>query len=239
MNNSFDIHRFVKLVRHDVRRCSPRSSTLGASLIGMLWFVPMMVLTGGLIGQAYGAGYRVMMAGSISLLLSAMIPIQLYANVGRKHKRGDIYFAMLPASKLEKYLSIALLSMVLVPLAMLTVNVVIDTLLTAVHMPFYHKYMWQASIGQWVCSPMLCSSVVAFVGSTLGFIYANAVQNKAWRYMLCFLLCIWIMAGFYGGILVFIEVENRAILWGIVIAQVLLAILMGFLGWNKMNKISY
>jgi hypothetical protein len=38
---------------------------------------------------------------------------------------------------------------------------------------------------------------------------------------------------------VFIEVENRAILWGIVIAQVLLAILMGFLGWNKMKKMSY
>ncbi len=239
MNNSFDIHRFGKLVRHDVRRCSPRFSTFGASLIGMLWFVPSMVLLEGVIGQGYGAGYRIMMAGSITLLLAAMIPIQLYANVGRNHKRGDIYFAMLPASKLEKYLSIALLSMVIVPLAMLTVNVAIDTLLTAVHMPFYHKYMWQASIGQWISFPMLCNCVVAFVGPTLGFIYANAIRNKVWRYTLCFMLCIWIMASLFGGILVFIEVENRAILWGIVIAQVLLATLMGFLGWNKMNKMSY
>ena len=239
MNNSFDIHRFGKLVRHDVRHCSPRFSTFGASLIGMLWFVPVMVLFNGVTGQSCGVGYRLIMAAGISLCWATMIPMQLYANVGRKHKRGDIYFAMLPASKWEKYLSIALLSVVIVPFALLAFNLALDTLLTAVHMPFYHKYMWQADLGRIVNLPMLCNCVVAFVGPTLGFIYANAIRSKGWRTVLCFLLFIWLFASLYGGVVIFMEVENRLALWVIVAAQALLAVIMGFLGWNKMNKMSY
>ena len=239
MNNSFDIHRFGKLVWHDVRRCSPRFSTFGASLIFMLWFVPVMVLFSGVTGQDCGAGYRLVMAGGMSLSMSSLIPMQLYANVGRKHKRGDVYFAMLPASKWEKYLSIALLSLVIAPLAMITYNVAIDTLLTAVHVPFYHKYMWQSGACQYFNLPMTVNCVVAFSGPTLGFIYANAIRSKGWRAALCFLLWIWMFASLYGGVIIFHELENTLSMWVIIAAQVLLAVLMGFLGWNKMKKIGY
>ena len=239
MNNSFDIKRFGRLVWHDVRHCSPRYSAFGTTLVGMLWFVPGMVLFEGVTGQVCGVGYRIAMAAGISLSWASQVPMQLYLNVGRKMKRGDIYFAMLPASKLEKYLSIALLSIVIAPLALLLLNVAIDTLLTAVHMPFYHKYMWQANLGQWVTLPMLCNCVVAFVGPTLGFIYANAIRGKGWRAVLCILLWIWLFASMYGGVIVFHELENAASMWVIVATQFLLAILLGFLGWNKMKKIGY
>ena len=239
MNNSFDIHRFWKLVLHDVRRCSPRISPFGSSLIFMLWFVPGMVLINGVTGQLNGAGYRIIMAVGMPLVMSSLLPTQLYANVARKKKRGDVYFAMLPASKCEKYLSIALLSMVIAPSVMIAYNVLLDTLLTAVHMPFYHKYMWQADILQWLNFPMLCNSVVAFVGPTLGFIFANTIRKKAWLALLCFTLWIWMMGSLYGGVILFNELENEVIMWGIVVAQVLLAILMGFLGWNRMKKIGY
>ena len=69
MNNSFDIHRFWKLVLHDVRRCSPRISPFGSSLIFMLWFVPGMVLINGVTGQLNGAGYRIIMAVFMSLFV--------------------------------------------------------------------------------------------------------------------------------------------------------------------------
>ena len=239
MNNSFDIHRFGKLVWHDVRHCSPRFSTLGTSLLGILWFVPVMILVNGITGQTCGVGYRLIMVAGISLVMASMIPMQLYANVGRKQKRGDIYFAMLPASKWEKYLSIALLSIVIVPFVLIAFNVALDTLLTAVHMPFYHKYMWQADLGQWINIPMLCNGMVAFVGPTLGFIYANAIRGKGWRSVSCFLLCLWLMGSMFGGVVLFNELENKVILWGIVAVQVLLAILLGFLGWDKMNKMGY
>lgn len=239
MNNTFDIHRFGKLVRHDVRRFSPRFGASGASLVFILWFVPAMVLTQGLIGQDTGVGYRIMMVFVMSLGESSLIPIQLYASVARKKKRGDFYFAMLPASKCEKYLSIALLSLVIAPSVMIAYNVVLDTLLTAVHMPFYHKYMWQVNFNQWLSLPFLCNCVVAFVGPTLGFIYANAIRNKGWRIVLCSILGIWLIGSLSAGFLMNVVLDDNIIIWVLVAIQALLAILMGFLGWNKMNKISY
>lgn len=239
MNNSFDIHRFGKLLRHDVKRFAPSYSGLGAEMASMLLFVPLMMLFQGLTGHTEGAGYRVVMAGCMSLFLASQIPLQFYAGVARKQKRGDIYFAMLPASKCEKYLSIALLSLVLAPFVMIVGNVALDTLLTAVHMPFYHKYMWQSAMWQELNLPLLCNCVAAFVGPTLGIIYANAICDKYCRRLMCFLVWAWMFVGEFFGYILFNELESEAVLWAIFVAQVLLTVLMGFLGWNKMKKMSY
>ena len=175
----------------------------------------------------------------MSLFLASQIPLQFYAGVARKQKRGDIYFAMLPASKCEKYLSIALLSLVLAPFVMIVGNVALDTLLTAVHMPFYHKYMWQSAMWQELNLPLLCNCVAAFVGPTLGIIYANAIRDKYCRRLMCFLVWAWMFVGEFFGYILFNELESEAVLWAIFVAQVLLTVLMGFLGWNKMKKMSY
>ncbi len=239
MNNSFDIHRFGKLLKHDVKRLSLSYSGMGAEMAGELLFVPIMMLAQGLTGQNEGVGYRIVMAGVMSLFLASQIPLQLYAGVARKQKRGDIYFAMLPASKCEKYLSIALLSLVLAPLAMIVGNVAFDSLLTAVHMPFYHGYMWQSGVWQYVNLPLLCNCVMAFVGPTLGIIYANAIRNQSGRRLMCLLAWAWMMGGELLGFILFIDLENEAVLWAIFAAQALVTVLMGFLGWNKMKKMSY
>ena len=239
MNNSFDIHRFGKLLRHDVKRFAPSYSGFGAEMAGMLLFVPFMMLSQFFTGEDEGPGYRIIMAVSMSLFVASQIPLQLYAGVARKQKRGDIYFAMLPASKCEKYLSIALLSLVLAPLAMIVGNVAFDSLLTAVHMPFYHRYMWQSGIWQELNLPLLCNYVAAFVGPTLGIIYANAIRNQSYRRLMCLLVWLWMFVGEFFGYILFNELESEAILWVMFAVQVLMAVLMGFLGWNKMKKMSY
>jgi hypothetical protein len=99
--------------------------------------------------------------------------------------------------------------------------------------------MWQSGACQYFNLPMTVNCVVAFVGPTLGFIYANAIRSKGLCFVLCFLLFIWMFASLYGGVIIFHELENKLAMWVIVAAQVLLAILLGFLGWNKMNKMSY
>ena len=136
MSLSFDIRRFGKLVRHDVCRCSPRFSAVGSMLISSLFFVPVMVLSQIVTGTAYGAGYRLVLIVAESVAMASQIPMLLYTYVTQKKKRGDLYFAMLPASKLEKYLSIVLLSMVIVPLALVGASIVIDSLLTTCTSPY-------------------------------------------------------------------------------------------------------
>lgn len=239
MNNSFDIHRFGKLLRHDVKRFSLSYSGVGAEMAGMLLFVPFMMLSQFFTGENEGPGYRIIMAVSMSLFVASQIPLQLYAGVARKQKRGDIYFAMLPASKCEKYLSIALLSLVLAPLAMIVGNVAFDSLLTAVHMPFYHRYMWQSGIWQELNLPLLCNYVAAFVGPTLGIIYANAIREQNCRRLMCLLAWGWMAVGEFFGTILYIRYENEAMIWAMFAAQALMAVLMGFLGWNKMKKMSY
>jgi len=238
MSLSFDIKRFGKLVRHDVHRCSPRFSIVGQMLISSLLFVPMMVVTQSFVGSTYGSGYRLLLVVTESVAMASQIPLLLYTYVSQKKKRGDIYFAMLPASKLEKYLSIVLLSMVLVPLALTVANIAIDSLLTAVHVPLYHKYLWQSDALDMISLPKLCCSALAFIGPTFGFIYVNAVRNKAWRIIMCLLLLLWMISGMFVALI--IEVAEIDIpLWIIIVAEAALAALMAFLGWNKMNRIGY
>lgn len=242
MSQSFDITRFSKLLRHDVRLCLPRHSAYGSMLLSELAFVPVMTLfqslTGEVYGEVYGTSYRLTLMVLMSALLATQAPTQLYANIGRKKKRGDVYFAMLPASKLEKYLSMATLTIVLIPLALLTANFAIDSLLVAVHAPFYDIYLWQAEVVDWLTLPMYCNVLLAFIVTALGFIFANTVSSKGWRALLYFILWLWLM-GFTMSPAFLSEAKYAVILWCMVGVQVVFAVLMAWLGWNKMNKMGY
>lgn len=238
MSLSFDIKRFGKLVRHDMRRCASRSNTVGSLQISSVFLVPVLVLSQAATGTTCGAGYRLVMMAADMVAIASQIPMLLYAYVSQKKKRGDIYFAMLPASKLEKYLSIALLSLVLVPLALAVTNVAIDSLLTMVHFPLYHKYLWQSDAINMISLPMLCCSALAFIGPTFGFIYTNAVRNKTWRLILYPLLLIWLVGGMFAALIIKVA-ETNFPLWIFASAEVVLTALMVFLSWNKMNKLEY
>ena len=238
MSQTFDIKRFGKLVWHDVRRCSPRFSAFGAMLISILPFTPIMTLFQSVTGEVVGASYRLGMMTLISVTMASLTPLQLYANIGRQKKRGDIYFAMLPASKWEKYLSILVLSLVIIPFVLMTANVAIDSLLTAIHMPFYHIYLWQAELLDLLSLPMFCNCLLAFVGATLGCMFASVVRSKGWRTILGIFLWMWMM-GFSAATVILGVSDNTIILWIMAGVQVVFAALMALLGWNKMNKIGY
>ena len=238
MSQTFDIKRFGKLVWHDVRRCSPRFSAFGAMLISILPFTPIMTLFQSVTGEVVGASYRLGMMTLISVTMASLTPLQLYANIGRQKKRGDIYFAMLPASKWEKYLSILVLSLVIIPFVLMTANVAIDSLLTAIHMPFYHIYLWQAELLDLLSLPMFCNCLLAFVGATLGCMFANVVRSKGWRTILGIFLWMWMM-GFSAATVILGVSDDTTVLWIMAGVQVVFAVLMAFLGWNKMNKLGY
>ena len=235
MNNSFDIHRFGKLVWHDVRRCSPVLGTVGGTMLGLLAFTPLTTMLQGATGLEQDASYRLALMTTMTFFLASTVPTQLYANIGPKRKRGDVYFALLPASKLEKYLSIAVLSLVLVPVVLMVCNVAIDTLLTAVHAPFYSLYLWQSEVMEMLTLPMLCNGVLVFVGSTLGFIYVNCARTTKWRFVLSFVLWLWLM----GGMILPIFIDSTAMQWALVGVQAVFAALAAIVSWNKMNKMGY
>ena len=120
MSQTLDIKRFGKMLRHDVRRCSPSYGIMGPMIISLVLFVPLMTLIHSVTETMdVDASYHLTMMTMVTLFDAASLPLQLYANIDKKKRNSGIYYAMLPASKLEKYLSIAVLSLVVVPVAVM------------------------------------------------------------------------------------------------------------------------
>ncbi len=237
MNSTFDIQRFGKMLRHDVRRFSPSYGVVGPMMISLVLFVPLMTLIDGVTGMMdVDVSYRLAMMTLITLFDAASLPIQLYANIDRKKRNSGIYYAMLPASKLEKYLSITILSLVLVPVAVMAVNVALDTILVTVHAPYYSQYLWQSGLMGWLTLPVLGNCLLVFIGATLGFIFANGIKSSGWRNIVSFLLWVWLIGGMIPP--VFLDGIPYAV-WIVIAVNALLTALMAIISWNKMKKMAY
>lgn len=231
--NTFDITRFVKLVRHDVRSCPMETLYSGLSLA--LTFAPLMMLSQQLLGQEqYGTFYRLALMVSMVTGWALMIPTQVYPNVGKK-KRG-IYFAMLPATKAEKHASIATL-MVLTVVVLMAIGLTEDVLLTAVHLPGYTKYFWQSETLRFLDLPMVLGTLFTFLVALFGMIGANTVANNTLRGFLQVLLFLLMI----GGLVVLpIALDNRPQAYWVVIAVEAAATL--FLAWlsrHQMDRMTY
>lgn len=237
MNNTFDIQRFGKMLRHDMRRFSPSYGVVGPMMISLVLFVPLMTFIDGVTGMMdVDASYRLAMMTLITLFDAASLPIQLYANTDRKKRNSGIYYDMLPASKLEKYLSITILSLVLVPVAVMAVNVALDTILVTVHAPYYSQYLWQSGLMGWLTLPVLGNCLLVFIGATLGFIFANGIKSSGWRNIVSFLLWVWLISGMIPP--VFLDDIPYAV-WIVIAVNALLTALMVIISWNKMKKMAY
>ena len=79
-------------------------------------------------------------AGSV-MLAAIVSPSRMYRTCDLQ-KEG-IYFAMLPASKLEKYLSMLLFTIVVCPLLCFLGGMVLDYFLTLLPFGPYNKWLWQ------------------------------------------------------------------------------------------------
>ena len=118
MNKTFDWSRFGKLVRKDFSNIWQNAGT-------SLLIITLLPLAVWLFWWA----------------LSGVTPSRMYRTCNLQ-KEG-IYYAMLPASKLEKYLSMLLFTVVICPLLCLCGSIVLDYFLTLLPFGSYNKWLWQ------------------------------------------------------------------------------------------------
>lgn len=236
MSKTFDIKRFGQLVRHDVR--SFPQEGLFAGLWFATLFAPLMVLLQPLLGgSTVGTFYRLTLMVSMIAVYGMMVPMYVYPHVGKK-KRG-IYFAMLPATKAEKHLSMAIVSMVVAPVVLLVIGLTCDVLFTVVHLPGYHKYFWQAEPWQAVTLPMVVGVALAFVGAVFGAMYANTFQRKGLRYLLSALMWAWLIVGLMALPILFDTNEIGDAYWVVIAAEAAFALLFAWLSRRRMDKMGY
>lgn len=143
MNKTFEWSRFGKLVRKDFSNIWQNAGTslLIITLLPILAWLLWWALSG--IEEMPPIAPEVrwcFIAGSV-LLAAIVSPSRMYRTANLQ-KEG-IYFAMLPASKLEKYLSMLLFSIIVCPLLCFLGGMVLDYFLTLLPFGPYDKWLWQ------------------------------------------------------------------------------------------------
>lgn len=124
MNETFDIKRLGKLVKYEVINYIPnffKSLLIFASVIAAIWIFSLTV------DEPIMSGGRNGVVNSLFALATMLSPFIIYKDMNNR-KKGYIY-AMIPASTLEKLLSMIVLCTFIVPLLSYAVLTATDLML--------------------------------------------------------------------------------------------------------------
>lgn len=135
MSNTFDINRFGKVISLDVKRYVSQFGLTFLILSAMpivLWLFSLA------FGFTMPCVARVAIT-SITVWLSAiLVPAKAFGHINLQ--REGVSFAMLPASNIEKFLSITILC-ILTPIAVMACSYGIDSLLTLLPWGGFDKFV--------------------------------------------------------------------------------------------------
>ncbi len=130
MNKTFDIKRFGNVLRHDAMSYFQNFGWTLVVLFAipiLIWFVLYITVEDGDAMMNYNRYGFLLFLAIIAMILA---PSRLYKNANDSRK--GIQFAMLPASNMEKFLSMSIYCLVVTPILYLVGAVVIDCILTLI-----------------------------------------------------------------------------------------------------------
>ena len=144
MNNKFDWTRFCKVVNKDFRNMWPMfgpTLLILAALPFAVWLFMVVINR----DASMPADFRLMMIEGVAYIAALMAPSRMYRTWNLRNE--GIYYAMLPASKLEKFCSALLYSLVICPLAVFLGGMALDMFLTALPFGPWRDWLWQGEMG--------------------------------------------------------------------------------------------
>lgn len=144
MNSKFDWNRFCKVVKKDFCNLWPMFGTtmiVLASLPFAVWLLALVIDRTAVIAP----NYRVVMIMIVSSLAALMLPSRLYRTMNLRNE--GIYYAMLPASKLEKFLSMLFFTFIVAPMVTYLGSMVLDIILRLMPAGVYREWIWQGDGG--------------------------------------------------------------------------------------------
>ena len=219
-----DWNRFCKVVAKDFRNMWPMFGTtmiILAALPFAVWL--MMYVFGG--GDAHmPADLRLIMIECVAYIAAIMAPSRMYRTWNLRNE--GIYYAMLPATKLEKYISALLFSLVVCPLGVYLGSFVLDMFLTALPFGAWEDWLWESKVG----FPFILD-----LGTILSEMAASDYGAEAFRVMYfgtLYNISCWL--GYIGTVLMFVFTATlfkkhkvlQTILWLYVINFVLSIVLV-------------
>lgn len=139
MNNTFEWSRFVKLIKYDFWNMLHRG-------LAPLLILPALFVVSWLLSIVFGstieATYRWSLLNSFTFLIMLFGVSYMYGVVNVPKK--GMAFAMLPASNCEKFWSMMLYSLIVMPLINVVLGVVVDSVLWLLPFGGFKEPIWDA-----------------------------------------------------------------------------------------------
>ena len=135
MNNTFNINRFGKILKHDGLNFFPNIILA----LAILWAIPVIVylfvsLVPGDERQIFDAYSRINVIDALVKIALIIAPARLYRYCNDPRK--GIGYAMLPASTLEKFLSMVIYCVIVTPIVYIAGALAIDSILALFNGPY-------------------------------------------------------------------------------------------------------
>ncbi len=135
MNNTFSFERFVKVLKYDLKMRVPAIRTMFLVLLVMPHALHFIMA----YGETFPAGQRVDLYAVMTTCLIFFAPFGIYSALREKH--GKASFLMLPASVLEKFASMFVITLVAVPVLFIISCVAIDYVLVLLLKMYYNSFI--------------------------------------------------------------------------------------------------
>ena len=145
MNNKFDWNRFCKVVNKDFRNMWPMFGTTMVILAALPFAVWLFMFVLGGSDVSMPPDIRLIFIETVAYIAAMMAPSRMYRTWNLQGE--GIYYAMLPASKMEKFCSALLFSLIICPLAVYLGGMALDVFLTALPFGPWQDWLWQGEMG--------------------------------------------------------------------------------------------
>ncbi|MDO4736016.1 MAG: hypothetical protein Q4B21_03260, partial [Bacteroidia bacterium] len=145
MNSVFSADRFIKLLKYDLRTNLPKFYITFCMLCSI---VPAFGIIAVVFGESISLSVRDFMYTALLYVCSFVSPFVIYKHAN--NRKGGIYFITLPASAFEKFLSILVVCSLIVPLAFIIANILLDYILSStLFYVAYEKYVGLFGFSVW------------------------------------------------------------------------------------------
>lgn len=169
MNNIFSFNRFAKLLKKEFYEYFQRfGSTLLVflSFIIVAWGISLLLDDGGFDITTRRTGMYI-----LTYVIAILSPFVLYGYAN--HPKKGIYYALLPASSFEKFLSSVIYTAILTPVLFLFSAVLLDSLLLLIKSP-----SWSVSLISGLEASSLWQVYLNLIQIVALFLFANMLFKK-------------------------------------------------------------
>ncbi|MDD3272771.1 MAG: hypothetical protein PHV46_01805 [Bacteroidales bacterium] len=172
MNEFFDINRFFQLVRKETSErlhMMLKIAAIFSALLAGYWLSIIIFSSGDPGSVASSRASFIFFAAIFSMLIA---PFNLYKSYN--HRKGGIDYVLLPASVSEKYLSMLINCVILLPIITFVSVLAVDTIITTITPNIFNGY----ALSSLNLGDKFAKGYAEAIIMQLGFIYCNLLFRK-------------------------------------------------------------